>query len=246
MSESIAKLARRPPVHKSVQDAIRQYIVEKELRPGDPMVTEGELARRLGVSRNSVREAVRSLESVGVLESRHGSGLFVSDFSWDPLLDNLAYDLMPDISKLADLLEIRRVLELGMVADAIERLVPEQLDELRALLEGMREHAERQVAFPEEDREFHRALFNRLENTTLLKLLDIFWLAFRKASRGPGLLDDDPQATLDSHIRIVDALAARDVDRSRQALEDHYQSITRRLHQELAPETTVANDEEGG
>lgn len=246
MGETIVKLTRRPPVHKSVQDAIRQYIVDKGLRPGDPMVSEGELARRLGVSRNSVREAVRSLESVGVLESRHGSGLFIRDFSWDPLLDNLAYDLMPDISKLADLLEIRKVLELGMVAAAIERLVPEQLNELRALLVGMRQHAEQQEAFPEEDREFHRVLFGRLENTTLLKLLDIFWLAFRKASRGPGLLDDDPLATLESHVRIVDALSARDVDRSRQALEDHYQSITRRLHQELKPDGAASALAEGG
>lgn len=242
MSNNLEKLARRHPVHKSVQDAIRRYIIDNQLQPGDSVVPEGELARRLGVSRNSVREAVRGLESVGVLESRHGSGLFVRAFSWDSLLDNLAYDLIQDVSNLAELLEIRRVLELGMVADAIERLTKRQLAELEALLEGMRVHAERGEAFPDEDREFHRVLFERLENATFLKLLDIFWLTFRQASRRPDLLDDDPMATFEAHRHIVDALRARDVGRARAALEDHYRFITERLRNQLAPDDPAPPD----
>lgn len=236
MSGELDRLDRRPPVHKSVQDAIRQYIVDNRLQPGDTMATEGELAKRLGVSRNSVREAVKSLESLGLLESRHGSGLYVRKFSWDPLLDNLAYDLMQDISNLADLLEIRQVLELGMVGDALKLLTEEQLDQLNALLERMSAQAAKGEGFPEEDREFHRVLFSRLDNRVFLRLLDIFWLAFRKASRSPGLLDDNPAETLESHRRIVEAVSLRDIDRTRKALEDHYHSISARLSSELAPD----------
>lgn len=236
MSGDLGKLTRAPPVHKSVQDAIRAYIVERGLKPGDSMLPEGELARRLGVSRNSVREAVRSLESLGVLESRHGSGLYVREFTWDPILDNLAYGLIQDVSSLAELLDIRRVLEVGMAEAAVARLTDDQLMRLEGLLERMNAHAAEGRAFPDEDREFHRVLFGRLQNLTFLKLLDIFWLAFRRASRGTDLLDLDPQATQEAHVRIVEALRSRGVDQVRAALEDHYRFITERLKSQLAPD----------
>lgn len=237
MSGELGRLTRAPSVHKSVQDAIRGYIVENDLKPGDSMLPEGELARRLGVSRNSVREAVRSLESVGVLESRHGSGLFVRAFSWDPILDNLAYGIIQDVSSLAELLEIRRVLEVGMVERAVGLLTEDQLAHLEKLLVRMGQHAANHQAFPDEDREFHRVLFARLENLTFLKLLDIFWLAFRRASRQrTDLLDLAPDATLQAHVQIVEALRSRDVDLVRAALEDHYRFITDRLRNQLAPD----------
>lgn len=235
MSEALTRIERPRSIHEVVQDAIRTYIVTEGLEPGDSMLSEGELARRFGVSRNSVREAVRSLESVGVLESRHGSGLFVSEFSWEPVLDSLAYELIRDVSSLSELLEIRRVLETGMVDRAVELLTAEQLAELESLLARMAARAAQGQAFPDEDREFHRVLFKELENTTFLKLLDIFWLAFRRVSKRTDLLDVAPIATVAAHGEILDALRSRDVGRTRRALEDHYRAVDARLRRELGP-----------
>ena len=235
--DDIGKLEPRPPMHKTIQDAIRQYIIQHGLRPGDPMLPETELAKQLGVSRNSVREAVKSLESVGVLESRRGSGLYVRDFSWEPLLDNLVYDLMRDLREFAELLEIRRVLEVGMVEEAIKRLQPEQLADLRRLLGKMEARASRGETFPEEDREFHRTLFRELRNATFLKLLDLFWLAFRKASDGRDLLDQDPLRTYEAHRAIVESVSTGDVAGARRALGAHYEAVSSRLERELGPTT---------
>lgn len=235
MTPDMERLARAEPLHKSVQDAIRQYIIDHSLGPGDPMASEVELARRLGVSRNSVREAVKSLQSLGVLESRHGSGLFVRAFSWDPLLDNLAYDLMKDVRALAELLDIRRILELGMVGHAVRLLTAEQRAELNGLLERMQARAALAEGFPEEDREFHRVLFRELGNQTFLRLLDIFWLAFRRAAESEAdLVDVDPKGTYEGHRRIVEAVEAGDEERAYRALEDHYRAIRERFRHRLS------------
>ena len=249
MTPKFERLARAEPLHKSVQDAIRQYIIDHSLGPGDPMASEVELARRLGVSRNSVREAVKSLQSLGVLESRHGSGLFVRAFSWDPLLDNLAYDLMKDVRAVAELLDIRRILELGMVGHAVRLLTPEQRTELNALLERMKARAALGEGFPEEDREFHRVLFRELGNETFLRLLDIFWLAFRRAAESEAdLVDVDPQGTYEGHLRIVQAAEVSDEEQCYQALEDHYRAIRERFRYRFSdadPEEVSLPDSNG-
>ncbi|HZQ05535.1 MAG TPA: GntR family transcriptional regulator, partial [Anaerolineae bacterium] len=87
-------MKRRQLLYQTVQEEIKNYIIENELRAGDPLPTEGELARQLDISRNSVREAVKSLEALGILEARSGSGLFVRNFNFDSILDNLPYGIM--------------------------------------------------------------------------------------------------------------------------------------------------------
>ena len=93
VSKPIQPLRRPPTLHHSVQQAIRQYIIDNELRAGDPLPSENQLSQQLDVSRNLVREAVRGLEAVGVVDIRRGSGLYVNEFSFEPLLDNLQYVL---------------------------------------------------------------------------------------------------------------------------------------------------------
>ena len=78
----IPALKRSPPLHVSVQESLRSYIAENRLEAGAALPPEGELAQQLGVSRNSVREGIKALESVGVLEVRRGSGVFVMAFSF--------------------------------------------------------------------------------------------------------------------------------------------------------------------
>src|SRR5260370_25756048 len=91
----------------------------------------------VSVSRNSVREAVKSLETLGVLESRSGSGLFVRNFSFDPLLQNLAYGFMFDMKELTDVIEVRFHLEVGMSNHAIEAVTPDEIKKLHERLKQM-------------------------------------------------------------------------------------------------------------
>jgi DNA-binding FadR family transcriptional regulator len=216
-------------LHRSVQDAIRTFIIENHLQPGDPLPPESELGRQLGVSRNSVREAVKALESLSVLEVRRGSGIFVNDFSFEPLLDNLHYSLLFDVRELAEFLQVRRVLETGMIQDAMQIMTEEQLAKIEQIVERMRIRAERGEPFVQEDREFHQRLFEKLGNQTFLKLLDIFWLAFRKASELAAIVDTEPLVTYQAHAAILEAVGAGDVARARVALDQHYAGLEGRL-----------------
>ncbi len=226
--EPLQSIARPKLLHQSAQQAIRDYILKNNLTGGDPLPAEMELARQLGISRNSVREAIRGLESIGVLAVQRGRGVFVREFSFEPLLDGLFYGLLVDLRSVEELLDIRCVLETGMVERAVTTMLPATLEQLRGVVRRMGERSEAGQAFPEEDREFHRLMHLGVGSDTLLRLLDVFWLACQSASR---YLEDDPnpRLTYRDHAAILDSIVARDVAGTRRTLEQHYVGVKMRL-----------------
>jgi DNA-binding FadR family transcriptional regulator len=221
-------IARPKRLHESAQETIREYVLRNNLGAGDALPGEMELARQLGISRNSVREAIRALESIGVLEVRRGRGVFVREFSFEPLLEGLAYGLLFQLREVEELVDIRCVLETGMIERAMDAMRPENLEQLRATVERMKGLAAQNTPFEEEDRRFHALIFQGIDNGTFLRLLDVFWLAYRHASSHIGG-DRDPVRTWKDHVAILEALEAGDVDRARGALEHHYSGIKDRL-----------------
>lgn len=239
VNTSLKSVERRPSLQQSVQTAIKEFIIENQLQPGDALPSENDLAKNLNVSRNIVREAVKSLSSLGIVETRHGRGLFVRPFSFIPILDNLAYGLGDALGELADLLEIRRALETGMIGRAIQEISDSQLEGLRDIIEQMSVLARKGEGFAAEDREFHRRLYEPLGNKALLKLLDIFWMSFRVASQNSDIRDIKPMSTYRDHVAILEALAARDNDKSRIALNRHYDALQERLERVRAEKRPV-------
>lgn len=229
MESAFRRLESAPPVHKAVQEEIRHYILAQGLRAGDPLKPEAELARQFGVSRNSIREAVKALESTGILETRRGSGVYVRAFSFDPLLDNLAYGLLHDQDEraLGELLELRKVLETALIGDAMRALTDDSLAALSDVLKVMRERSEGTEPILEQDREFHHLLFKDLGNTMLLRLFELFWLAFHRAA--PQGREGTRKDAYRAHAKIFRALKSGDVERARAAVQDHYVAIEKRL-----------------
>lgn len=227
---AIRKLDRPPSLYHSAQESIRDYIRENRLKSGDSLPPETELARQMGISRNSVREAVKALESIGVIEARRGAGIFVGTFSFLTLLENLPYGLMDDLRQVRELLEIRLVLESGMIDRVVEAATPDQIAELQDVLARMKRQASKGESLSAEDREFHRVLFAGIDNGMMLKLLDVFWLAYRKASESIDLRNDDPMQTYFDHELIVKAVQSGDVAGARNAMtHNHYAGLLRRL-----------------
>lgn len=225
--KSIKPLKRAPLLHVSVQESIRAYINDNGLEAGAPLPPEGDLATRLGVSRNSVREGIKALESVGVLESRRGIGVFVKAFSFEPLLENLAYGLGNVLKQIEEVIIIRRTLEMGLIEKTLELIGPDDIRDLRRTLDEMKVFAERGESFPDQDRRFHQLLFRCQDNEVLLRLIEVFWLAFYKASDFVNLENSDPMQTWRDHAAIVDAIEARDLASARDRLDKHYTGINR-------------------
>lgn len=226
---SLKSLRRKPRLYQSVQEEIKTFILEQHLKPGDSIPNENELARQLDISRNSVREAVKSLEALGILESRVGSGSYVRSFSFDSILDNLPYGLLSDLKELTDLLEIRMHIECGMMERVCLQVTPDQLEELHRVLDHMRLTAARGDYSTQDDRLFHQLLYQNVDNNVLARILDIFWIVLRRAQDAAEMPLANPMDTFERHAAIYHALADRDIARLKEAMRVHYVGIQTRI-----------------
>lgn len=213
-------------LHQAIQDRIKRFIIEHGCQPGDPLPTETELSRALGISRGSLREAMKSLQTLGVVETRHGFGTFVGEFSFEPLIDGLAFQIlvaretMP--RAIRELLDLRQVLETGLMHRVTDAATQPQLDELDGLVSSMEACAARQRQFVAEDREFHEVLYRPLGNSLILQLLRSFWDIFttvgQDSARRTVLLGE----TAAQHRAIVDAIAAKQDHAAAAAMSAHF------------------------
>lgn len=224
--------------HARVQ--ITAYIVNNGLGAGDALPSEAEFARQLEVSRNAVREAVKSLESTGLLDVRRGNGLFVKAFSFEPLLTSLPYGLLTHERPLVELLELRQILELALIDRVIDDHADADLKRVDATVRAMRVKAERGERFQEEDRAFHRALFAVVGNQMIIQLIDVFWRAFDESSTRLRLESHDPIATYQLHADIAAAVARRDRAEAHRMLERHYSELQARMARALPTSDAAA------
>lgn len=222
---TLQKLERAPLLHQSVQEALKAYVMDNELRPGDPLPAESELARQLGVSRSSVREAVKALETLGMFESRRGSGLYVGSFSFDPLVESLPYGLMIDSQDIAELLDVRCTLELALVERFIERKSPAQVAALEIVLKSFEAVARAKEPIDGPDQAFHQHLAENLGNRVLMRLIDVFWRSYNRASQQIDLVNLDPVSTYADHVAIFEAFVAGDVSATKATIDRHYDGI---------------------
>jgi len=216
-------------LHVRIRDQIRRYIVDNRLRPGDRLPTEGTLAAQLGASRTAVREALRSLEAVGVINTRQGSGRYVGVFDLRALVHGLSYALVFDAASIKELLQVRRALEASFLGAAQQTLDRGALDELDALVGAMRTNAAQGAVFIAEDRAFHLTLFRGLHNRVLNTLLEAFWSLFETALAEPLRRSADLLRTVRYHEAVVRALRAGDLGRALIALERHFDDVQGRL-----------------
>lgn len=225
----------RLPLYAIVQQEIKNYIVQNALKPGDRLPPETELAQLLEVSRNSVREAVKALEMLDIVETRSGAGLFVGNFSFDALVDNMGYGIMFNFAELADILEVRFHVEYGMIPRAAEAVTSEQIKRLHEIVEQMRAAAENGTYSAENDRLFHQVLWMNVDNKIVATILDVFWnIFFQARKRTPFPEPRDLMRTCERHVRLLEALKQRNVKALQDAMIFHYEGIKERLeHMQL-------------
>lgn len=224
------KLPPRLPAYKLVALSIKEFIESNGLKKGDALPAEAAFAQQLGISRPSLREGVKALQSVGILESRHGEGVFVADFSFDPIVDNLPYSLLADDAQLLHLLEVRTALEVGMIPKIVHTIPAQDIVKLRQLASRMYELALKDFSFENEDREFHATLFGCLNNPFLNRLVDLFWQVFHRMSDSlPKSDSSSRRQTALEHIAIVEKLESGDGASLQQAHERHFEEIHKRI-----------------
>ncbi len=228
-----------PPVPRADTTAqrIKNYILSNRLQPGDVLPTESVLCTTLSVSRSSVREAIKRLATLDIVEVRHGYGTFVGNLSLAPLVEGLVFRgvLSPgdELAALREVVEVRESLDLALADALVEAMRGEEHPDLDRLVEAMEERSARGEPFLEEDREFHAILASKIGNQLFSQLVVAFWEVHAAVAPRLGLptarrIED----TVRAHRAILRAAEAGDTERLKAAIIDHYTP----LQELLAPD----------
>ncbi|WP_181276353.1 FadR/GntR family transcriptional regulator [Brevibacterium oceani] len=231
----------------TTSDRIKDLILADGLRPGDLLPTEGELCTRLGVSRSNVREAIRKLTTLDIVDVRHGHGTYVGQGSLDALVEALVFRgvLSPgdDLDALRDVVDVRTALDRGMSDQIVEALAGTSNPDLHALVDEMVAMAAAGKSFPQQDRAFHTGLLATLGNSLVGQLVAAFWDVHTAVlPRLNVAVASDLEQTARAHGLMLDAAEAGDADAFRAAITSHYEPIVRALENETGG--AASQDEE--
>ena len=197
-------------------EKIKAMIVAGDLRPGDRLPREADLAERLGLSRSSLREAVKALSLIRVLDVRQGDGTYVTSLEPKLLLDAMTFvvDFHRDDTVL-DFLAVRRILEPAATAMAALAMTDADIEDLATLLEGLDESPTVE-ALVANDLEFHRRIALGSGNPVLCSLIDSLSGPTTRARIWRGLTQAGAvEKTREQHAAILDAIATRQPDLAR-------------------------------
>jgi GntR family transcriptional repressor for pyruvate dehydrogenase complex len=212
-------------VPQQIVSRLLDLIQQRHLGPGDRLPAERELAASMGVSRSSLREALRALTVLGVTEMRHGTGTYVSSLSPELLVRPLSFVLSLSDGGFEQLFEARRVVEPAMAALAAERMddaAVERLDELAATAAAALDDEE---AFMVADVELHDAIRVVAGNAILGRFMEsiaALGLASRQATNPSRTLRAQ---SVKDHERIVAALRRRDPEAAAEAMRAHIENV---------------------
>ena len=202
---------------------IRAYIIENKLGAGDQLPTEKQLCEELGVSRNVLREAIKSMELMGMVSASPGRGTVVMPFNLDFVLQNVLFFRVGGRDEsVREMFGIRKTLELGYMYQAFHALTKDDVAFLRQCAVRIRESYREEGVFSAADRDFHMALFRPLNNTVLNSALDAIWavdVGFQLDLKRPHM-----EYSVRKHEAIVDALENYDYFAFAKAMEAHFSS----------------------
>lgn len=215
---------RKNKVYEEVARQIERLILKK-LRPGDKLPSERELAEMLGVSRSSIRDAIRSLELMGLVEPRQGAGTIVCEVSAESLVNPLSNLLVRQQQQVSELLDFRKMLEPPLAARAATHASDEEVAEMEEILRRQDEKLRLGRLAIEEDSEFHYSVAMASENTVVLKVLDILMDLLRETRERSLQLDGRPQKSLAGHRRILAAIKRHDGEAAKAAMRRHIEDI---------------------
>ena len=218
------EVIRRNKVYEEVARQIERLILTK-LHPGDKLPSERELSEILGVSRSSIRDAIRSLELVGMVEPRQGVGTVVREISASTLITPLASVLMRHQKLVGELLDFRLMLEPPLAARAAEHASPEEVGEMEEILHRQEEKLHHGELAVEEDSEFHYNIAMASGNSVVLKVLDLVMDLLRETRERSLQVEGRPQRSLAGHRRILAAVKKRDAEAAEVAMRRHIQDV---------------------
>jgi len=228
------KLVRTSRLYEQIVQQIEDSIVKGDLKAGDQLPAERDLAQRFGVSRTAVREAVKALREKGLVEAYSGRGTFITDGTTQAVRQS--FDLMAKIGQpegSTHLAELRAILEPEIAAMAATRIQEPELATMRDAVAAMDRAGKNPDTYIEADLDFHLALAEGAANPLILSLLDSIVGLLRQQRLRIFRVPGGPERGQIHHKRILEAIERRDAESARETMRAHLSQV--REDSQVAP-----------
>ena len=230
-------------IYEEIVRQIKALVQEGKLKSGDRLPPERDLAESFKVSRTSVREAFRTLESMGLIEIRPGEGTFVREISVESLIEPLALVILTQREAVGELFEARRLLEPAIAGLAASRATEDEIHEMERILEEQAKEVAAGRTGLAQDAAFHAAIAASAHNRAITRLvhalMDLLTQSREESLQIPGR----PTRSHQDHLRILGAIRRRDAASAQRAMLDHLVAVEgllmgRRVDEAGAPSTS--------
>ena len=221
MRAGALKPVARTSVVDHIVEQIKGLLRDKEVGPGSRLPTERELAQRFGVSRPTVREALRTLSMMGVIDKHHGSGTQIVESSDEILRQPFEFLFMLEQTPLRELHEARSVLELDLAARAAERRTARDLEALRAALHDLERGVKDRAIWPDANVRFHQAIAAAGHNRILERIMTTLHQGMRASIRKTERVLRDLRPAYQAHLEVFRAIERGKPDEAREAMVRH-------------------------
>ena len=219
-----------------IVDSLLSLITEKRLLPGDKLPPERELAQMMSVGRPVLREALRALSVMNVIEIRPGSGAYVSALQPEQLVQHLDFVFSLDNSSIFHLIDARKTLELRTASLAAQNITEEEIEKLEQYLAQMIANVDNPEKCDVLDREFHKTIAAAAQNPILFQFVSVINQLGANSRRQSYKLPEALEQTFGEHQAIIDALKLQDSEKAQEAMLYHLARAELHLRQLLPDE----------
>ncbi|MBC9785748.1 FadR family transcriptional regulator [Heliobacterium chlorum] len=228
---------RTKKIYEEIVEQIKDLIRSGNLKAGDRLLSERELAEHLKVSRAAVREALSALEAMGMIDIKPGDGAFIRQPSVNGIIEPLAMLLLVEQDLPRQILEVRKIMEVGGAGLAAQRRKESNLQSMQLALQQMEQDIQNSVTGEDADFRFHFAVAEAADNSLLLRLMHTISDTMRQTLRTsriqllatPGVRE----RLLDEHIKVYRAIENGDAPAAQELMYDHLHRVELSIYKHL-------------
>jgi len=222
----VLKPVKQDKLYKKIVEQIKNLIMEGNLRPGERLPPERDLAEKLNVSRVAVREALLTLEFMGLVEIKRGSGVFIpEELQPELVLNSIDFALNFKENIVEDLVEVRQILETKMAGLAAKKADKEDILEIEKKLKNFELQVKQGKEGTNESLEFHLSIARATKNVIFFRLLNQLKILLVQSGRLSSKSKERPLIALKQHFEIFEAIRKKDVKRAEEVMANHLEGI---------------------